>query len=142
MKAIPTSSATAAASVSISNVLVLLDELDSVLAAPEVTVRTGTEGVGLVVPVGALPFCVPFGAVVEVAPVETFGVAAGAELVGTEVVGAGADVVGAVDGAGVVAGAVAVDTPGGGAKTAAPAPAGSASESRASPPRDILSAVA
>ncbi len=75
------------------------------------------------------------------APVETFGVAAGAEPVGADVVGAGV-VEGALDGAGVAAGAVAVDTPGGGAKTAAPAPAGSASASRASPHRDTLSVVA
>jgi hypothetical protein len=130
MKAIPTSSATAATSASISSVLLLL-ELDSEAADFEVTVRTGTDGVDSVAPAGALPFWALFGAAACVTPVEAFGVAAGAELVGAGVVGAG-----------VVEGAVAVDTPGGGANTAAPAPAGAASASSASPHRDILSAVA
>jgi hypothetical protein len=112
-------------------VLLLVDELDSEADDLDVTVRTGTDGVDLVVAAGALPFWVLFGAVVGVAPVEA-GVAAGVEVVvGAEVAGAG-----------VVEGAVAVDTPGGGAKTAAPAPTGAASASSASPHRDTLSVVA
>jgi hypothetical protein len=120
----------AATSASISSVLLLL-ELDSEVAAPEVTVRTGTDEVGLVAPAGVLPCWVLLGAVVEVAPVETFGVAAGAEVVGAAVLGAG-----------VVEGAVAVETPGGGANTAAAAPLGSASASSASPHKDALSVAA
>jgi hypothetical protein len=129
MNAIPTSSATAAASVR-SRRVSLFDE-DSEDVAGDVTVRTGTDVVGFAAPGAVLVGAAPF-----VCPVETFGVALGA---GVPVVGVGvglapgAAVVGglAAPGAGVVVGAVAVDAPGGGAKTAAPATTGTASASAA-----------
>lgn len=131
MKAIPISSATAATRASSSSVVLFELEDDSaatglgtVVVAGAVTVRTGTDVVGL--PAWVLPFWVPFaaapGAVVAGAPevvVDAFGAAPCAGAVA--VVGAG------VAGAGVLAEAVLVGVAAGGAKTAAAETAGSAS---------------